>query len=196
MLPHFTHRGHAAAARDDARSLASAGANVVARSRHATGEPGTISPAEASRLGFVPASVHQRGRFTAASGKPFGVYIATRRDTGYHCVIVVGGQGTGGACDPMLFSNGPVSFVEAASGGPEKAKRTDFELAGVVADAVARLDVVDSLGRVTTIKTVGPNKAFFFELKPSDLARGVDVTTLVARDNTGTAIASFDISQR
>jgi hypothetical protein len=144
----------------------------------------------------VPASVQQRGRFVAGSGTPFGVYVARRRDTGYHCVILVGGRGTGGACDPTLFSNGPVSFVEAASGGPEKTKRTDFELAGVVADAVARLDVIDSLGRVTTIKTVGPNKAFFFELKPGDLARGVDVTTLVARDTAGMAIASLDVSQR
>jgi hypothetical protein len=144
----------------------------------------------------VPASVHQRGRFVAASGQPFGLYVGTRSDNGRQCLMLVGGGSTAGGCDRTMFPNGPVNFVEAFSGGPAKSKRTDFELAGVVADSVARLDVVDSLGRATKIDTSGANKAFFFELKPGDLARGVDVNTLVARDATGTAIASFDASQQ
>jgi hypothetical protein len=160
------------------------------------GDPAAISAAEAAQMGFTPASVHQRGRFTGASGRAFGLYVGKRSDTGKECVILAGAGGTGAACDATLFTNGPVSFVEAFSGGPAKSNRTDFEIAGVVAADVARLDVVDSLHRVTRINTLGANKSFFFQLNPADLARGVDVDTLVARDAHGTAIASFDVSQQ
>ena len=146
-------------------------------------------------MGFVPESVHLRGRFTAASGTPFGVYVGRLSDRPLECIMLAGGGGTGGGCDPTLFSQGPIAFVEGASGGPAKSKRTDFEIAGVVADSVARLDVVDSLGRVTRIDTSGASKAFFFELKPQDLARGVGVTTLVARDAGGAVVASEDVSE-
>jgi hypothetical protein len=110
--------------------------------------------------------------------------------------MLVGGRSTAGGCNPTLFSNGPVDFVEAFSGGPGKSKRTDFEIAGVVANNVERLDIIDSLNRVTRIDTSGANKAFFYEVKPADLARGVGVSTLIARDGGGTAIASFDVSEQ
>jgi hypothetical protein len=145
-------------------------------------------------MGFVPESVHLRGRFTAESGTPFGVYVGRLSDRNLECIILVGGGGSGGGCDRTLFAYGPIAFVEAASGGPAKSKRTDFELAGVVADSVARLDVVDSLGRVTRIDT-STNKAFFFEVKRGDLARGVGVTTLLARDAGGATITSVDVSE-
>jgi hypothetical protein len=108
--------------------------------------------------------------------------------------MLVGGGSVGGGCDTTLFAYGPVDFTEAFSGGPAKSKRTDFEIAGVVADNVTRVDVVDSLNRVTRLDTRA-NKAFFFELKPGDLARGVGVNFLVARDAAGTTIASFDVSE-
>ena len=191
LLPHFTHNGHTNAG-SGTGLLASAAANRGNAAPPA--EPGTLSASEAASLHLVPASVHQRGRFISAAGKHFGVYVGTRSDNGRQCVMLVGGGGMGAGCDRTLFSNGPVAFLEAFSGGPGKSKRTDFELAGVVADNVSRLDVTDSLGRMTRIDT-SANKGFFFELKPGDLARGVDVNTLVARDAAGTAIASFDVSE-
>jgi hypothetical protein len=172
-----------------------AGAAAIANhARASPTDPVTISPAEAARMGLIPESVRQRGRFTAASGTPFSVYVGRDSDKNLECIILVGGGGSGGGCDRTLFAYGPIAFVEAASGGPAKTKRTDFELAGVVADSVARLDVVDSLGRVTRIDT-SANKAFFFELKPGDLARGVGATTLVARDASGATITSVDVSE-
>jgi hypothetical protein len=77
------------------------------------GDPAAISAAEAAQMGFTPASVHQRGRFTGASGRAFGLYVGKRSDTGKECVILAGAGGTGAACDATLFTNGPVSFVEA-----------------------------------------------------------------------------------
>lgn len=192
LLPHFIHSRHASA-RTGAGRLASAAADT-SNGSPPPADPGTLSASEAATLHLVPASVHRRGRFVASSGKPFGVYVGTRSDNGRQCVMLVGGGGMGAGCDPTMFSNGPVAFLEAFSGGPGKRKRTDFELAGVVADNVARLEVTDSLGRVTRIDT-STNKGFFFELKPGDLARGVDVNTLVARDAVGTTIASFDASE-
>jgi hypothetical protein len=146
-------------------------------------------------MGFAASSIRERGRFTGASGQSFGLYTGQRSDTSKQCVILAGGGSTGAACDSSLFRNGPVSFVEAFSGGPAKRQRSDFEIAGIVADNVAELDVVDSLNRVTHINTRGTNKSFFFQLKPGELARGGDVNTLIARDATGAAIASFDVSQ-
>jgi hypothetical protein len=192
LLPHRAHSSHRTAVAGAAR-LASAAA--IGNSAPPPADAGTLSPATAADLHLAPGSVHQRGRFTAASGKPFGVYVGTRSDNGRQCIMLVGGGSTAGGCNPTLFSNGPVDFVEAFSGGPAKSKRTDFELAGVVADNVERLDVIDSLNRVTQINTSGANKAFFYEVKPADLARGVGVSTLIARDGAGTAIASFDVSE-
>jgi hypothetical protein len=194
LIPHFINHTPGTA-RNGADGLASANPRLSAPSPATAGEPGTISPGDAARLGFVPTSIHERGRFTAASGKPFGLYVGKRSDTGKQCIILVGGGSTGGACDPTLFTNGPIAFVEAASGGPAKSDRTDFEVAGVVADSVARLDIVDSLDRVTRINTSGANKAFFFELKPSDLARGVGINSLIARDAGGAVLATNDVSE-
>jgi hypothetical protein len=196
VVAQFTHGGHTTSRSEDGRlASAAATANVEAPSSPSAKEPGTITPAEAARAGLVPESVHLRGRFTAASGKPFGVYVGRDSDRGLECIILVGGGGIGEGCDRTMFTNGPVDFIGGASGGPARSKRTDFEIAGVVADSVARLDVVDSLGRVTRIDTSGASKAFFFEVKPQDLARGVGVNTLVARDASGALISSVDVSE-
>jgi hypothetical protein len=196
VVAHFTHGGHATPRSEDGRlASAAATANVAPPSSPSAKEPGTITPAEAARAGLVPESVHLRGRFTAASGTLFGAYVGRDGEKGLECIILVGGRGIGEACDRTMFTNGPVDFIEAAPGGPAKSKRTDFELAGVVADSVARLDVVDSLNRITRIDTSGASKAFFFELKPQDLARGVGVYTLVARDASGATITSIDVSE-
>jgi hypothetical protein len=190
LLPHFTHSGRATARTGGGR-LASAASKP---NNPPPADAGTLSASEAGALHLVPTSVRQHGRFISAAGKHFGVYVGTRSDNGRQCVMLVGGGGMAAGCDPTIFSRGPVSFVEAFSGGPGKSKRTDFELAGVVAENVARLDVIDSLGRVTRLDT-SASKGFFFELKPGDLVRGVDVSRLVARDAAGTAIASFDVSE-
>lgn len=191
---HITRSGHAASSSGAGHvALADARSDVDPVPSSPPGDPGTISAAEAARLHL--SDLHRRGRFTDTSGRPFGVYVGTRSDRGRHCVVLAGAGGTAGSCDPRLFDNGPVAFVEAYSGGPAKARRTDFEIAGVVADSVARLDVVDSLGRVTRLDTSDPSKAFFFELEPADLARGVGVSKLVARDATGAILASLDVSE-
>jgi hypothetical protein len=192
LLPSRAHTSHRAAVAGAARLASAAAADNPVPP---PADPGTLSPATAAGLNLAPRSVQQRGRFTAASGKSFGVYVGTRSDNGRQCIMLVGGGSTAGGCNPTLFSNGPVDFVEAFSGGPARSERTDFEIAGVVADNVERLDVIDSLNRVTRIDTSGENKAFFYEVKPADLARGVGVNTLVARDDAGTAIASFDVSE-
>jgi hypothetical protein len=194
LLPHFTHSGREGAGTGTAAGRLASAAAGNPTSAAPPADPGTLSASEEAALHLEPTSVHQRGRFTSAAGKRFGVYVGTRSDNGRQCVMLVGGGGMSAGCDPTMFSNGPVAFVEAFSGGPGKSKRTDFELAGVVADDVARLDVTDSLGRVTRIDT-STSKGFFFELTPGDLKRGVDVSTLVARDAAGAAIASFDASE-
>jgi hypothetical protein len=199
VLGHSTHRNHATApAKSKQGRLAAAAEAAPGNPKVATsdGDAATISAPEAAQMGFEAASIHQRGRFTGASGRAFGLYTGRRSDTSKRCVILASAGSTGAACDSSLFRNGPVSFVETFSGGPAKTQRTDLEIAGIVADNVARLDVVDSLDRVTDINTRGANKSFFFQLEPGELARGVDVNTLIARDATGAAIASFDVSQQ
>jgi hypothetical protein len=146
-------------------------------------------------FGPDPASFAARGRFAARAGGSYAVGQARLADPAGECVAVVGPGGDAGtACsEPRLFSSGPVVWVEGFEGGPAPAARTSEYVAGLAADSVKRIDLVQSDG-VSRSTSLSAGNAFFVELDPVDLARGVYVDHLEARGQNGRLVSRIALN--
>jgi hypothetical protein len=151
-----------------------------------------MSPLLVQALRLDPASVRPLGVFATRSGGRFDVAFA-RRTTGADCLVTAGYGHTGSGCGG-LFARGPVAFLETASGGPALAQRSDLEVAGLARPSVARVAVVDTLGR-TRWPALNENRTFMLEFAQAELAAGVGPAELVAYDRTGGELMRVDLSE-
>ena len=90
-------------------------------------------------------------------------------------------------------ASGPVVWVEGFEGGPAPAARTSEYVAGLAAESVKRIDVVQSDG-VSRSASLSAGNAFLFELDPADLARGVYVDHLEARGQNGRLVSRIALN--
>ena len=140
-------------------------------------------------------SFRARGRFPARAGGAYAIGQAPIAKPAGECISVGGpGGDTGSACsEPQLFSQGPVIWVEGFEGGPTPTMRSSEYIAGIASDAVKRIDVIRSDG-VSSPANLSADNAFFFELDPADLARGVYLDHLEARGASGRLVQRIEVN--
>jgi hypothetical protein len=168
-------------------------AGARAMRRDAPAPPaGPLSPLLVQALRLDPASVRALGAFTTRSGGRFDVAFA-RRTSGAECLVAIGYGHTGSGCGG-LFARGPVAFLETGSGGPALEARSDLEVVGLARPSVARVAVVDTLGR-TRWPALNENWTFVVEFAQAELAAGVGPAELVAYDRSGRELMRADLSE-
>ena len=116
-----------------------------------------------------------------------------RRAGGAECLVAVGYGGAGSSCGG-LFARGPVAILEAAGGGPAPEKRSDLEVIGLARPSVARVAVVDTLGR-SRWPALNANHAFLVELDAAELRAGVGPAEVVAYGPSGAKIMRLDLAE-
>ncbi len=136
-----------------------------------------------------------RGRFAARAGGTYAIGQAPIGEPAGECLSVVGpGGDTGSACsEPRLFSRGPVIWLEGFEGGPTPTTRSSEYVAGIAIEAVKRVDVIRSDG-ASSPASLSEDNAFFFELDPADLARGVYLDHLEARGASGRLVKRIEMN--
>ena len=139
-------------------------------------------------------SFRARGRFPARAGGTVRDRAGAERQPAAECIAVWGpGGDTASACsEPRLFSHGPVVWVEGFEGGPAPAMRSSEYVAGIAVDAV-RANRRDPLGRRLQPRDPSADNAFFYELDPADLARGVYLDHLDARSAGGGLVRRIEM---
>jgi hypothetical protein len=142
--------------------------------------------------GLDPATRRTIATFRGPNGDAFDIVTAKRTGHAQDCVI---GRFRGtevGSCASDLFRLHPVHIVESFSGGPGGKPRRDYELFGVAEKGIARVEVVDTAGDVTTVMPTSTG-AIFFTFDTAALEAGVAVRELRAYDAGGARVARIPV---
>lgn len=144
-----------------------------------------------ARLGLDEAKLERRA---AIGSKPHGrhsIYIAPKKGGGA-CVLVVTDDRLGAGCNPVLFGEHDVAFVESSQGGPTARATTELRLAGVASPRVRSLEVELSNGLRAQVPLTAGN-AFLYEAAVSDLRDGVVPAALHAFKGGGRQIDTIPL---
>ncbi|MFY9580862.1 MAG: hypothetical protein WAQ33_16240 [Gaiellaceae bacterium] len=132
-------------------------------------------------------SLRKRDEFVTPDGDTFTISEGQTKDGAKTCIVSIGkGFGTS-ACDANPFAHSTVLFGESFSAGPGGKDLTDWELSGLAALQVARLELIDSAGRHRPVH-LGKGNAFFFALSRGEVKRGITAQSLRVFDGDGKLI--------
>jgi hypothetical protein len=149
------------------------------------------SPDDAFRRKLLDRSTLQkRDEFVTPDGAHFTIYQGRTEDGAKVCVASAGRGALGSACDAPGFAISPVIWVESGSAGPGGTPVTEWDLSGLAAPSVARLELVDSTGRHRPVH-LGRGNAFFVALSHGELKHGVSAVSLDVYSADGSLLASI-----
>jgi hypothetical protein len=134
-------------------------------------------------------TLRRRDEFSTPDGDRFTIYEGRTKDRAKICVVSAGRGAAGSACDTPGFTESPVLWVEGFSAGPGGAPITEWELSGLAAPDVARLELVDSTGSHRPAHLARGN-AFFVALSHGELKHGVSAVSLDVYAADGSLLAS------
>jgi hypothetical protein len=151
--------------------------------------PGPARDEWFARIQIDRSTLQKRDDFTTPDGVRFTVFQGRTGDGAKVCVASAGRGALGGACDTPGFTSSPVLWVEGGSAGPGGIPVTDWELSGLAAPNVARLELVDSRENRRPVH-LGKGNAFFVGLSHGELKQGVKAVLLDVYDADGRLLAS------
>jgi hypothetical protein len=171
--------------RPTARAMAARGGDLVdARVNAGSGPDRTFARKLLDR-----STLRRRDEFATPDGDRFTIYEGRTKDGAKVCVVSAGPGAAGSACDTPGFTTSPVLWVEGFSAGPGGTPITAWELSGLAAPNVERLELVDSTGNHRPVH-LGRGNTFFVALSREDLKRGVTATTLNVYAGDGSLLES------
>jgi hypothetical protein len=140
-----------------------------------------------------PATVREHGRFKDASGRSRVVFTGYRPSDGKTCLVVRGVERSAGSCAVDLFERHPVAVLETFTAGPGGEPLLTYEVFGLAASDVTRVDAVDTAGRSAPVH-VAAGRALFLELDPEQLRNGVRIAYLVAHRAEGLPATNIPVA--
>ena len=174
--------------RRTARTIAGRAADLAGERSRASSEPDR----DFGRKLLDRSTLRRRDEFAAPDGERFTISEGRTKDGAKVCVVSAGPGAAGSACDTPGFTKSPVLWVEGFSAGPGGTPISEWELSGLAAPSVARLELVDSTGAQRPVH-LGRGNAFFVALSREELKRGVTATALKVYAGDGSLLTSVGL---